>query len=297
MRNAYGNVTAPRKGYIWDACRRAGVSVRSYGEFAVAHTEAELDSGRQPPYAARCPASRASCAPITRPTTCDPERARSPSGSTSSSGSRQSGQLPRLSIIRLGNDHTVGTNPKSDAALHDRRERPRARPRRRGDLAQPRVEGVGDLRPRRRRADRAGPRGHAPFGRARCGPHRATGFGRFDALTTCGVLRTIELLLALPPMSQLDAARRRCTGVPVRRRCAPVHGPDARVPTSEKNATSAWGAAKSAGMDSQRGPARPSRPSTKFSGSRSRAPPRSMPPPVRAAFVRPVQPVEEEDDD
>ena len=33
MRNAFGNVTAPPNGYIWDACKRAGVSVRSYGEF------------------------------------------------------------------------------------------------------------------------------------------------------------------------------------------------------------------------------------------------------------------------
>ena len=35
MRNAYGNVAAPENGYIWDACTRAGKSVRSYGEFVV----------------------------------------------------------------------------------------------------------------------------------------------------------------------------------------------------------------------------------------------------------------------
>ena len=34
MRNAYGNVAAPQNGYIWDACLRAGKTVRSYGEFA-----------------------------------------------------------------------------------------------------------------------------------------------------------------------------------------------------------------------------------------------------------------------
>ena len=33
MRNPYGNVAAPAQGYIWDACARAGLSVRSYGEF------------------------------------------------------------------------------------------------------------------------------------------------------------------------------------------------------------------------------------------------------------------------
>src|SRR5207247_4392641 len=31
MRNSYGNVTAPSEGYIWDACIRAGKTVRSYG--------------------------------------------------------------------------------------------------------------------------------------------------------------------------------------------------------------------------------------------------------------------------
>jgi len=32
-RNAYGNVAAPLDGYIWDACVRKKVSVRSFGEF------------------------------------------------------------------------------------------------------------------------------------------------------------------------------------------------------------------------------------------------------------------------
>src|SRR5262249_49327615 len=33
MRNPYGNLDAPADGYLWDFCKRAGVSVRSYGEF------------------------------------------------------------------------------------------------------------------------------------------------------------------------------------------------------------------------------------------------------------------------
>ena len=33
QRNPYGNLAAPPQGYIWDMARRAGVSVRSYGEF------------------------------------------------------------------------------------------------------------------------------------------------------------------------------------------------------------------------------------------------------------------------
>jgi len=34
MRNPYGNLVAPPRGYLWDAAARAGVSVRSYAEFA-----------------------------------------------------------------------------------------------------------------------------------------------------------------------------------------------------------------------------------------------------------------------
>src|SRR5262249_23980635 len=33
MRSPYGNLSAPEQGYIWDYAVRAGVSVRSYGEF------------------------------------------------------------------------------------------------------------------------------------------------------------------------------------------------------------------------------------------------------------------------
>ena len=32
--NAFGDLASPAEGYIWDACKRAGVSVRDYGEFA-----------------------------------------------------------------------------------------------------------------------------------------------------------------------------------------------------------------------------------------------------------------------
>src|SRR5512135_1676704 len=48
MRNPYGNITAPLNGYIWDAAIRAGVSVRSYGEFAMRGSEPEAgeDSGK-----------------------------------------------------------------------------------------------------------------------------------------------------------------------------------------------------------------------------------------------------------
>ena len=55
---------------------------------------------------------------------------------------------------------------RAHAARDGRRERRRARAPRRGDLALAVLEGHGDLRDRGRRAERLGPRGRAPDGRA-----------------------------------------------------------------------------------------------------------------------------------
>ena len=72
-----------------------------------------------------------------------------------------------------GNDHTNGTRAGfADAARDDRGERPRARPPRRRDQPQRLLEGLGDLRARRRRAERAGPRGRAPVAGVRRQPVR-----------------------------------------------------------------------------------------------------------------------------
>ena len=115
--------------------------------------------------------------------------------------------LPRLTIIRLGNDHTDGTRPgASDAAGDGGGERPRARPAGGGDQPQPVLEGVGDLRARGRRPERARPRGLAPLVGARDQPVHARGAVDSTLYTTSGMLRTIELILGLPPMSQYDAA-------------------------------------------------------------------------------------------
>src|SRR5207248_6351247 len=68
--------------------------------------------------------------------------------------------------------------------------------------------------------------------------------------TTSGVLRTIELILGLPPMSQYDAAATAMynafTGVP---NMAAYRRSEPRVPLDEKNPPSAFGTAQSNAMD------------------------------------------------
>ncbi len=48
MRNPYGNIAAPMNGYIWDACNRAGVRVRSYGEFVERRPDPEAKKRHLP---------------------------------------------------------------------------------------------------------------------------------------------------------------------------------------------------------------------------------------------------------
>ena len=99
----------------------------------------------------------------------------------------KNGDLPRLNIIRLGNDHTVGTRPACPT--------PRAMVAE-NDLALGRLveaisnstllEGLRDLRPGGRRAERARSRRRAPLRRTRRQPlHEAAG-GRQHALHDVG---------------------------------------------------------------------------------------------------------------
>jgi YVTN family beta-propeller protein len=113
MRNAYGNVTAPQNGYIWDACVRKGVSVRSYGEFAgrgADDPEHDVGEGR---IRAMVPGLRAASSPATRRTTCASRQHAHRRVAPGVPGVREGRRLPQLSIIRLGNDHTAGSRPGS----------------------------------------------------------------------------------------------------------------------------------------------------------------------------------------
>ncbi len=185
MRNAYGNVAAPLNGYIWDACNRANVSVRSYGEFAQrgAEPEGERDSGVGE-VVATVPGLKGKVHPNFAPydlTVPDNKRVDvwleefrtvRAVGRAAASQHHPARQRPH------GRDERQVPDPARDG----RRERRGARPGLRGDQQQPVLEGVGDLRARRRRAGGAGPRGHASLDRAGGEPvHQARRRG-LDAL-------------------------------------------------------------------------------------------------------------------
>jgi YVTN family beta-propeller protein len=283
-RNAYGDMSAPAHGYLWDFAGRAGVSVRSYGEFAswekrggeVRATVPGLEGKVHPGY----PPFDLSISDNDRVDAWQKEFEKF----------EKEGGLPQLSIFHLGNDHTDGTRPGSwtpRAMIAD------------NDLALGRmVEAISK--------SRFWPESvvlvledDAQNGPDHVDAHRsvllvASPWARRGAVdstlyTTSGVLRTIELLLGLPPMSQYDAAATPLTAAFTDRPDPrPYELRPARVSLTETNGPDAPGAQASLRMNLEEPDLAPERELNEILWKAVRGPDAVMPPPVRAAFVRPL---------
>ena len=283
MRNAYGNIAAPAQGYLWDAAKRAGVSVRDYGEFAfgpnggpIAATVPGLDGLVNPSY----PPFNLRIADVHRFEVWRDEFRKY----------EQDDTLPGLEIIRLGNDHTSGTSPgalsprslvaDNDLAL--------------GQL----VETISTSRYWKESAIFV-VEDDAQNGPDHVDAHRSvllaispfTRHGAVDSTlyTTSGVLRTMELLLGIEPMSQYDAA---ATPMYNGFQATPVldaftHLP-ARVPLDERNDWSSPGAAESARMDLSEADLAPDLLLNQIIWQAVRGKGSVMPPPKRSGFVHPI---------
>jgi hypothetical protein len=115
--------------------------------------------------------------------------------------------------------------------------------------------------------------------------------------TTCGVLRTMELILGLEPLSQCDAAAAPLYGA-FRAGSAdttPFTHREARIPIDEANAPAA--AAASRGFDPRRADAVPDVAFNEIMWQSVKGPGSRMPPPVHAPFVHPAAPGAADDDD
>ncbi|HEY3202529.1 MAG TPA: bifunctional YncE family protein/alkaline phosphatase family protein [Thermoanaerobaculia bacterium] len=298
LRNAFGNITAPAAGYIWDACARAGIAMRSYGEFSVSHREPEDRTAGDPPYEGSVPGLRDRVSPDYPPFDLSiPDDRRVDAWLKEFREFEANGRLPRLSIIRLGNDHTAGTRPgyptpramiaENDQAL-GRLVETISRSRYWKDSAIFVLEDDAQNGPDHVDAHRSVALIASPWARR----------GAVDSTlyTTSGMLRTIELILGLPPMSQYDAAakpmyaafRSKPDPLPFVRR-------KARVSLDERNDAKAWGAKASLAMDLEEADRAPDRELNEIIWRSVRGEDSPMPPPVRAAFVRPLE-VETEGD-
>jgi hypothetical protein len=108
--------------------------------------------------------------------------------------------------------------------------------------------------------------------------------------TTSGVLRTLELVLGLPPMSQYDAAATPMYAAfqptPVLK---PFTGVAPRIPLDERNTPASPGAAESARMDFREPDMAPEQALSRVIWQSVRGAGSVMPSPVRAGFIRPIE--------
>jgi hypothetical protein len=116
--------------------------------------------------------------------------------------------------------------------------------------------------------------------------------------TTSGMLRTMELILGLPPMSQYDAAATPFYNAfqekPVLTAFARR---EAQVPLDEKNEPTAWGALASLAMNLEDADMAPEFELNEVLWKSVRGSSSPMPPPVRAAFIRSTPEADHDADD
>ena len=284
IRNNYGNLAAPADGYIWDFASRAGVSVRSYGEFA----SWKAKGGK---ITATVPGLVGKVHPTYPPYDLSiPDNERVDVWLEEFRRFEKEGGLPGLSIIRLGNDHTEGTRPGALA--------PRAMVAE-NDLALGRVvEAISKSRFWPESAifvledDAQNGPDHVDAHRSVllvASPWTKRGAVDSTLYTTSGVLRTIELVLGLPPMSQYDAAATPLfEAFATKTDPAPYAVRPARLDLRETNREDAPGAQASLRMNLVEADLAPERELNEILWKSVRGADAVMPPPIRAAFVRPI---------
>ena len=277
-----GNALAyPSGGYLWDACERRGVSFRSYGEFVfnpddprdtVKAGVASLEGRTAPRYRGY----------DTMVSDLDRYRA----WLEEFDRYDRDGGLPRLEIIRLPNDHTEGTckgrpTPRAHVAEND--------------LALGlMVERISHSRYWKESVifviedDAANGPDHVDAHRTvalAVGPYVRRGQVDSELYTNAAMLRTIELILGLPPMSQFDAAATPMsasfTATPD---LTPYTHEEARVDLGEQNLAGAYGQERSGRMDFSVADAAPPEELTEILWRSVRGADAPLPPLARGAF-------------
>ena len=198
----YDSIAKPAGGYIWDRCNEAKVSVRSYGEW--------IDGGIKPgePAKARSDGLVGKFDPEFHGYDLNyPDQKRADRFISELNRFEKAGDMPRLQILRLGNDHTAGTkvgSPTPTAYVAD------------NDLALGRVvEAVSQSKFWKETAifviedDAQNGPDHVDAHRTVAlviSPYTKRGAVDSTMYSTSSMLRTMELILGLKPMSQFDAA-------------------------------------------------------------------------------------------
>ncbi|TDO24497.1 bifunctional YncE family protein/alkaline phosphatase family protein [Pedobacter duraquae] len=188
-------VTYPKDGFIWDYCQRAGVTYRSYGEFGE-YDKAHIKSlkGHMSPHSSGFDMD------IT-------DQVRADAWTHDFDSLLRADAVPQFSTLRISNDHTSGQKKgkvSPQAAVAD------------NDLAVGRIIEHLSNSPIWKESvvfiledDAQNGPDHVDAHRSPAyviGPHVKRNTVIHTMYSTSGFLRTMELILGLPPMSQYDAA-------------------------------------------------------------------------------------------
>jgi hypothetical protein len=275
-------IATPAGGYLWDGALAAGVSFRSYGEF--------VQNGKTPdaPCTTRLKSLEGRFDPLYRSFDMDyPDVKRAERFISELKRFEKEGEMPRLQIVRLPQDHTSGTSAGKwtpTACMAD------------NDLALGMlVEAVSKSKFWASTAifvvedDAQNGPDHVDAHRTvalAISPYSRNSGVDSTMYSTSSMLRTIELILGMRPMSQFDAA------APPMYRCfhpnadtRPYRAAMPKTNLDERNTKVAWGADKSRKLDFRREDAADDLVLNEIVWRSVRGPQSKMPAPVRAAFV------------
>jgi YVTN family beta-propeller protein len=287
-------IATPAGGYIWDRCAEAKVSYRSYGEW--------ITNGKKPgdPGEARAKALEGHFDPQFRGFDLDySDQKRADRFLEELKGFEEKGEMPHLIILRLPNDHTSGTKPGAPtptAYVAD------------NDLALGRVvEAVSKSKFWKETAifsiedDAQNGPDHVDAHRTVAlviSPWTKRHHVDSSMYSTASMLRTMELILGLKPMSQFDAAARPMYhSFQAKADETPYEHVVPEVDLSAKNPKTAWGAKMSEKFDLTKEDAVDDLLFNEVIWRSVKGANSPMPPPVRAAFVFPHLKKDKDDDD
>jgi len=294
----FDEAARPAGGYLWDRAKEAGVTYRSYGEWienGAMRKDGTFEAGH-----ANVEALEGHFDPEFRGYDLDyPDVKRAERFISEIRRFEKEGEMPQLQIVRIPNDHTSGTRvgkPTPRAYVAD------------NDLALGMV--IDAL-------------SHSKFWKdtavfvieddAQNGPdhvdaHRVTALvvspytkrNHVDSTlySTSSMLRTMELILGLKPMSQFDAAARPMYGsFTAKPDFTPYTLEKSRVDLQETNRLGAWGAEVSEELNLAKEDQADDLIFSEIIWKAVRGADSAMPAPVRAAFFVPVTADDDDDDD
>ena len=274
----------PAGGYIWDRAAEAGLTYRSYGEF--------IKNGRTPtePGRTSVKALQGHFDPLFRSFDLDyPDVKRAERFLGELADLEKKGEMPRLCIMRLPNDHTSGTKPGAPTVLAAVAD---------NDLALGQVVERLSKSPFWKEMVIFVVEDDAQNGSDHVDAHRtvALAIGPYvkrhavdsTMYSTSSMLRTMELILGLEPMSQFDDAARPMFAAFTRQAdlTGYVHRP-ARIDLKAKNPASAPLAELSERLNLEIEDRADDLLFNEIIWKAVRGLDSPMPPPVRAAFVMP----------